>query len=251
MQIFKSYVENGARPEIEKAFLAECAYEYFVRDSVTDRFVFDEIAAMSRRGDGVKKISCLAYVKYFAENPEEVDKDTLPLLAVFIRSLVDKGIMMKMFTAFPQITDTDILALQDRTIVEYKASSPDSRVMIYYRYAPGDSYVPQGNASYGRNDNSYFVEEMKKVYGGVYSKDFVLFYGESLQYYIMEVVQDKEQVTESATLQKSDTVMAEGSFALINDMSISSAMQDYATVDKLYEEYRRKEFMTGKLFTLR
>ncbi len=31
-----------------------------------------------------------------------------------------------------------------------------------------------------------------------------LFYGESLQYYIMEAVHDKEQVTESATLQKSE-----------------------------------------------
>ena len=81
-------------PEIEKAFLAECAYEYFVRDSVTYRFVFDEIAAMSRRGDGVKKISCLAYAKYFAENPEEVVKRAVRSIEKYSENQSDEKYMM-------------------------------------------------------------------------------------------------------------------------------------------------------------
>ncbi len=54
MQIFKSYVENGADRK-SKSIPGGMCYEYFVRDSATDRFAFDEIAAMSRRGDGVAK----------------------------------------------------------------------------------------------------------------------------------------------------------------------------------------------------
>lgn len=239
MQIFKSYVAGGARPDVEKAFLAECAYEYFVNDKVTEAFIFEEIAAMRMRGDGVKKISKLSFVKYYAENPGDMKKDTPALLSDFIHELMNQGIVMKMFTAFPQITDTDILSLQDRTIVEYKAPA-GTRVVIYYRFVTDE-----------KNDSSYRVEDMQEVYGGVYTKDFVLFYGESLQYYIMETGRGEEQVTESATLRKNDTIVNEGRFGLINDISISCTMKDYATVDRLLTEYEEKEFLERGLFPLK
>ena len=101
-------------------------------------------------------------------------------------------------------------------------------------------------------ETTYKTEEMQEVYGGVCFKDFVLFFGERLQYYIMEQWGGDEQLTESATLQKSDTGSAglEGKFGLINDLSISTTLQDYETVDRLLAEYEYKEFMRNGLFKL-
>ena len=46
---------------------------------------------------------------------------------------------------------------------------------------------------------------MKEVYFGVYVKEFVLFYGEKLQYYITEEQENQEQLTESGILQKEES----------------------------------------------
>ena len=50
----------------------------------------------------------------------------------------------------------------------------------------------------------YLSEYMQEVYSGVFFKEFVLFFGENLQYYIMEESENEEQLTESGSLQKSD-----------------------------------------------
>ena len=124
--------------------------------------------------------------------------------------------------------------------MEYKAY-PGARAVLHYcmEYAEGEV-------------SAYQTEDMQEVYGGVCFKDFVLFFGERLQYYIMEERDGNEQLTESATIQKSDTggESAEGKFNLVNDLSISSTLQDYETVDKLLEEYEYKEYLQNRLFRL-
>jgi hypothetical protein len=87
---------------------------------------------------------------------------------------------------------------------------------------------------------------------GVCFKEFILFFGERLQYYIVEEKNHEEQLTESGTLQKSDAAdsIAGSRFEMINDMEISKTMQDYETLDRLMEEYFRREFYNAELFKL-
>ena len=94
---------------------------------------------------------------------------------------------------------------------------------------------------------------MKEVYSGVFFKEFILFFGESLQYYITEEKNGEEQLTESGTLQKSDIRGKENDsrYQLVNDIVISKTLQDYDTMDKLLEEYYRKEFLNSRLFELK
>ena len=98
----------------------------------------------------------------------------------------------------------------------------------------------------------YHTEEMKPVFGGVCTKEFVLFFGENLQYYIIEEWEGRQQLTESNSLQKSD-IMEESvqtKFSMINDMVISETLQDYDTVDALIEEYLWQEYENSQLFCL-
>jgi hypothetical protein len=93
---------------------------------------------------------------------------------------------------------------------------------------------------------------MREAYSGVYFKEFILFFGEQLQYYIMEEADGREELTESGTLQKNDfsDSAQESRFELINDMVISKSMQDYDTLDRLMEEYFKREYFNGELFKL-
>ena len=93
---------------------------------------------------------------------------------------------------------------------------------------------------------------MREVYGGFCFKEFILFFGESLQYYITEEKGDDSQLTESGTLARSEEQGAgsDSRYRLVNDIVISRSMQDMATMDDLLEEYYRKDYLNGQLFRL-
>ena len=89
------------------------------------------------------------------------------------------------------------------------------------------------------------------MFAGICVKEFVLFFGERLQYYIMDSSEDGEQLTQSGAVNVNDSSTGQtGSrFNLLNDIMIGKTLQDYDTVDKLLEEYYKKDFMVDKLFT--
>jgi len=96
------------------------------------------------------------------------------------------------------------------------------------------------------------TEPMREVCSGVCFKEFVLFFGENLQYYIMEECGGEEQLTESGNLQKSDIRGDAGDwrYEMINDIIISKTLEDYDTLDGLLDEYYRREYLYENLFEL-
>lgn len=240
MDIFRSYVTQGAKPEVAEAFLAQCCYDYFVKERVTEKDVFCEIQHMFLRGEPVQKVCKLALLKYFAENRSERTEDMRPMTEVFLRELLAEDIYLEFFREYSDIPEV-LRRMNDKTVVEYHAG-PRSRACIHYviLHESGDA-------------GEYIAEYMKDAYGGVFFKEFVLFFGESLQYYITEEKDGEEQLTESATVQKSDIAGNEedGRYRLINDIVISKTLQDYDTMDNLLEEYYRKDFFNGRLFELK
>lgn len=240
MEIFRGYVSQGAKPKVKEAFLAQCAYDFFVKEKISESYVFDEIYYMQQRNEPVHKICKLAYLKYYAEHPEEIDAERKPVLEEYLKEMMKEGICLNFFREIRDCEDI-LQSMADKTIIEYRAH-PESRVRIHY-------VILHENGG----SESYLAEDMNPVYGGVCFKEFILFFGESLQFYIVEIRDQEEQLTESGNIQKSDTAgKGVGSkFEMINDIVISKILQDYDTLDYLLEEYYRKEFLNEKLFCVR
>lgn len=240
MDIFRSYVAQGAKPEVAEAFLAQCCYDYFVKDRVTERDVFCEIQRMFQRGESVQKVCKLALLKYFAENRGERTEDARPMITAFLREFLAENIYLEFFREYSDVPEA-MRRMNDKTVVEYHAC-PGSRACIHYviLHESGEA-------------GEYVAEYMKEAYGGVFFKEFVLFFGESLQYYITEEKDGGEQLTESAAVQKSDAAGSEedGRYRLINDIVISKTLQDYETMDDLLEEYYKKDYFNQRLFELK
>ena len=93
---------------------------------------------------------------------------------------------------------------------------------------------------------------MKEVYFGVYIKEFVLFYGEELQYYITEEQENQEQLTENGTILKEEEKEdgRESRYRMINEMAIGQNLQDYSCVKQALKEYWQTEFVADKVFKL-
>lgn len=242
-EIFDYYVSQGANTRIEEAFLARCSYDYFVKERLTDEIVFREIYRMFLQQEEVQRICKLAFMKYYAENLREVTAEILSVIGEFLQEMLSERIHLNFFRCFigmdfPQ--EFMLREMMDKTIVEYRAH-PGAKATIHYVVMREDG-----------ESSEYLTEPMREVYGGLCFKEFVLFFGESLQYYIMEERDGEEQLTESGNLQKSDIRgnAMEWRYEILNDILISRTLEDFDTLDSLTDEYCRKVYMNENLFAL-
>ena len=131
----------------------------------------------------------------------------------------------------------------DRTYIEYK-TNPKSRVMINYLIT-----TPEGLGDEGE----YEREEMQNLFGGIYSKRLVMFYGETLQYYINEEVNGKTSLTVSDSIEIDDVSRQktdDSKYDMINDMLKARALNDFSSLGELMDMYFKKEQAVEDLFTV-
>lgn len=239
IEIFQSYISGGAKTEVELAFIAQCAYEYFVKDKITDVFIMQDMQRVIERQEKLPKVCYLAYTKFYAENKKLIDEKVSSYLVRFLRNLLTENLYFPYFKEF-----ADNIAFMrrftDKTMVQYKVN-PGSKAIIHYLVEKD-----------GGNEGEYIKEEMRNMFDGVCVKQFILFFGEKLQYYITELDGEKEQLTESGTFTRNDTdrEQTESKYSLINDIAIGRTLHDYDTMDSLLYEYYEKEYIVQKLFRL-
>lgn len=240
MEVYRYYVSQGAKYEVEQAVLAQYSYDYFVKEKLTEEYIFQEIYHSFARGEELQWIMKLAFLKYYAENHEQLTDKQKPMVESILREMLEKKLYLRFFEEYKEFAEL-LREMQDRVIIEYRSVS-GGRAKIHYvlLHDNGDA-------------DEYMSQYMPEIYPGVYSIDFILFVGETLQYYIVEENAGEEQLTESGSIQKNDSVSeSSGSgYEMINDMIISKAMQDYETLDKLVDEYYCRRFMNRELFVLR
>ena len=240
MEIFKKYISGGAKMEVETAFLFRCSYDYFVKEQLIDSFVFTDMIRVYERGEALEKVCRLAFLKYYASHKEGRTQRIKDTISCFLSDLEKEDICFAFYKEY--VGDFHEMArFADKAIVEYK-TQPGSCVTMHYVIEKG-RYTESG----------YRQVQMREMYDGVYVKSFVLFFGEKLQYYIVENKDGKEQVTESASVGCSDSMQEENDsmYTLINDIVAGQALQDYDTVDHLLEDYYQKEYVVSQIFHLK
>ena len=211
-----------------------------VEDRIVDAFVFTDLETLYEKGEDIPNVCMLAYLKHHAENVRELPQQSKKVCSDFLHELIAcEKIMMPYFLEYKEISD-DVVALHNMTLVEYKGN-PGSTVVIHYM-------VNQGEDSEG----GYIREEMRNMYGGIFVKMFLLFFGESLQYYITEEYENREQLTESGTVQKNDALseLSNDRYSMINDIAVANTLKDYATVRNLLSDYEKTKYLTEQLFTI-
>ena len=91
---------------------------------------------------------------------------------------------------------------------------------------------------------------MKDVGFGIYIKEFILFYGEVMQYFITETVDDRNMITESreVSLDPEHFGREECRYHQINLIITAKEMNDEKTVIKLIENYQFNDYAIKRLF---
>ena len=239
-EIFEEYSENAAGTKVQLAYLSYCSYEYFAKERLTDEKVFGHITKLYRLGEQINDACKLALLKFYAE---EKGKRTEKIKSMLKEFLIDFMHRNTYFTFFAQYVDLvpEISDYLDKTIIEYR-TNPGYRVMLHYILEDGRS-----------NDESYHTEEMRNMFGGLFTREFILFFGENLQYYITEEQGGKEVLTASDSLSVSDTSdnRVESRYTMLNDMVVSRTVKDENTLLDIMREYVEADAFARKVFKLR
>ena len=240
MEIFRTYSKGGGNEELMAAFLSQCCYDYAIGEQITEPYIFRNVLQLYQDGVPLHMVCKIACLRYYAENKDAQDEMVRQICCDFLRELVDEHIVLPLYKEYQgYIPQMD--AYQDKTMVEYRAKS-GSRAVIHY-------VIQSENSA----ENEYRKEEMKNMFGGICVKEFILFFGERLQFYITEEVDGNEQLTKSGTINKSDIGQDnfESRFTVLNDIMIGKTLHDYDTVDDLLREYYSQDYMTDAVFGIR
>lgn len=250
-EIAAEYIKNNPGSRLTRALVAQQSYEYFAAKGKADDRLMDIISKYAGPGAKLPKAVSLAFLKYYAENPDKLTDGLREQVIRFLEEYIVDRVYLGFFKDYLKpgyFTDENqrhkiehvLEVFNDRTIIDYKSKS-GKRARIHYMLTQG-----------GDEQGEYSTEYMRDVCGGICFKDFVVFFGETLRYYITEEDEGQASLSDSGSIAKNDSGAknSDSKYNVINDMLMSDMLGDYQRFDKLLEEYYRKEFFAGELFKL-
>lgn len=238
-KVYDMYQNKGASEKVRRAYLFSKAYDYFVKEQVVDEGLFKYIEKDIYLDNPIHDICKLAFVKYMSSK-DELTKKQCDICRDIIFDMCKLEKYFNFYKKYERYFSLPMI-MQDKTIVEYH-TNPKNRVVIHYG-------LGQENTA----DHNYISKEMTDVCNGVFVTEFVIFYGEEIQYYITEECQGEQTITESAglTLADEDAIKEEGResrYSMLNDIMMAYEMKENSTLSEMATEYMIKTKLGQMVF---
>ena len=231
--IFLSYYEGVANHELVRAFLSFSAYRYLVHD----QRIADQLFPIMRHEILYEEneICLLAWMKYSSDKRDisEMDAD---YISYHMDRLIKIGIILPFFQKFKERISVS-KELEDKFFVEYKAN-PNNPVYIHYRILKNDG------------TGEFKSELMPNLYLGIRVKGFILFYHETLEYYITEEIDGRVESTEKKQYRYDITMEndEESQWNQINKMLRAMEKNRDEDLLDLMKQYARADYKYSKCF---
>lgn len=232
-QVFLSYYNGGQNKKLIRAYLAYCAHRYLIRDVQIDGDVFEIMRCESMRESS--KVCILALLKYYSEKKGLTEEEET-FCDYHLQKMTDEKAAFSFFKKFGGKV-TVPYTLRDKFMVEY-ICDPNHPVTIHYRIEKPDA------------GKDFAAEPMENRFEGIHVKEFVLFRGETLQYYITEQTESGQEITESISAKAEDDIsnLQESRYHVLNTMIIAREMRDEKTLIDMMEEYAKDEGLRRMAF---
>ncbi len=234
-ELFMHYYEIGGRETVVLAYISACAHAYFVKEKPVSPDIFTIIKYRHYHHMELNDACKLALLKYFSVNGKEDEKNYELedlLLAEYTRRNMNFAFFKKLDKNLVQKYHLD-----DKVFLEYR-TDPRKHVVLHY--------------SRDEDGENFQKEDMTDVYDGIFVEQFVLFFGEVVQYYITEEYGNQVEVKESSRITSSEVYSKndESRYNLINQMLISKTLSDEKTLEHYMKCYAGLDEVTKKVFKL-
>ncbi|HHX55284.1 MAG TPA: hypothetical protein GX705_02950, partial [Clostridiales bacterium] len=231
------FTKTGFNSNLAKAFINYKAYEYLVRQQDIDKRYFTSMESLVKIE---KNNYCiLALLKYYS-SLEELDDDRIKFIHRFTLEYINNGIVFSFFKEFIKYIPMPFDFVY-KTPVEF-ASEPSNTITISYCYLDKDTPIEEVN---------YINEEMKHVFAGVFSKQFLLFYNNKLNYSIVVEKPDGSiQTTEEKTIELSQDMELndQNLYNKINLLKLALDSKDSKTFIESYDKIIKTDYIVSKAF---
>jgi len=239
-EIFKDYCKCFPKTEIIMAYMSCLSYEYVVNEQVVEAEFFDYILKMWKKEEKLNDCCILAYLKYCVEK-KTVSEQEKKFINYALNLFDKKEIKLRLLENAAKLAEVNN-SFCEKTWIEY-LGNPKNKVTVCYRILDEST-----------EDCEFIREELKPAFGPVFSKDVTLFYGETLQYYIIEENIHNSQSSFCSGIisrEHEDFDNVAGRYGLLNDMYISRMVEDEKSLVTLMNKYKKYEVITMKLFNLK
>lgn len=236
-QIYESYCAGGGRPNLCQAYLSWQSHSYIKNDTPIPEHVFFQLEKCYRDGQDINDTCLAALLKYYGEKSKATGELHGKQYQTADEILERFVVANRYFVFYRNFTGSlaEKYRFHDKYLIEYHTAGK-SKVTLHFRIDEGE----------------YRKEELPEVYEGIYCGGILLFFGETVQYYITEEKDGKWYVTESDCIYR-------------DSMAYRSTKERYVMLDKIIErttngpeeglvefmkEYAWMQSMTDHVFTL-
>lgn len=230
-KIFEDYyVSDSVYFRVKQAYLAYVCKEYLLNGRKLDPIVFEIVLNECGKGEELADVCKISALKYFSEEQYPADYDSI--LHDIMRQLCEKQMIFPFYFKYKESWMRE-LQLFDKSMISY-VGKPGSTVRLHYRMKRGK-----------REELGYHVENLLPMYENIYVKDYVLYEGESMNYYFEEITEEGSRTTAKYVLEPAETIQA-GKYGKLNE--IIKMSKEEATEAML--AFKEEDEMAKALFGL-
>lgn len=230
--VFKHYYGHQSYRGLVKAFISYYAYGCLVYDRLPDDEMLDMMIKECR--SEYNKVCALVLLKCYSKRKEftEVEKH---FIETELERMERENVRFAFLKDFPDTINVPG-SFRDKYFVEYHTDC-NKQVTIHYRMKTD------------RLDE-YIEEKMQEADYGIFVKEFIVFCGEVIQYYISEEDENGHTITEASCISVEADVTDQGRsrYEQLNWIITSKQVADNVTMKNMLEEYVRTEYLSKKLF---
>ena len=232
-RILESYISQTGRELVVMAYLTYLSIGYFMENRPVGDKIFACIESIFRRGWEMEEICELALLKYYSGQSRLTEEQT-ESVRLLLHRFTQEGLRFAFYQKFPREL-TQIYQVEDRVFVEARYPA-DSKVTIHYRLSGMEEWK---------------CEPMRNMYQGIFVKEFLLFYGEKLEYRLVCEQKGKKTESERKTIHMTQ-IQSDGRsrYQMLNRILAARTMGNKEETEKALRQYLEKDALVKTCFSL-
>ena len=223
-EIFEDYYSGKPYFRLKQAYLAFISNQYVIQNREISESMFEIMIKELRKDEYLADICKIAILKYFSQR--KVDAELANTLQDYLKEMCKKKLIFAFYQHYPGTWLREV-QLYDKYLVEYQAKLA-GKTSITYQIDGGELQT----------------EILAPVYENLYVKEFILYEGETLQYFFAEEEEAHTAGSRQFQYMKPRVENAEGKYGRLNEMM---RMSDEALKEAMLT-YRREERMAEEVF---
>ena len=234
-EIFRDYLEQGGNETVIHAYLNYTADAFFVRGIPAEPQIMDLLRRRDEQGEEETEIEKLALLLHFSKE-RNLAEAHIEQTERLLSEALSRGLIFPFYLGLPHGL-VEKYQLYDKTFLEFR-SDPEKQVYVHYAL----SDLPE----------EFLVQEMQHMYGGIFVSQFILFFGESIQYYITEEDDEVQKVAGSGEITKSDVYgqEEENRFDALNEILLHTTLREEEEAVAAIRSYEAKDALTKGRFPI-